>query len=72
MFKQAATHNDSTDLQEYSEIVSAYITECIEELKTITVRTNQKPWLTGEAPEQNAAFTTVLQENYHDSFSATS
>lgn len=41
MFKQAATHNDSTDLQEYTEIVSAYITECIEggtELKTVAVR----------------------------------
>ena len=44
-----ATHNDSTDLQEYSD--TAFITNYIEdvtELKTITVWTNQKPWLTEE------------------------
>ncbi len=51
MFKQAATYNNTTDLQEYTETVTAYITKCIDDVtvtKTITVRANQKPWLTGE------------------------
>uniref|UniRef100_A0A9J7ZV96 Reverse transcriptase domain-containing protein n=1 Tax=Cyprinus carpio carpio TaxID=630221 RepID=A0A9J7ZV96_CYPCA len=63
MFKQAATYNNSTDLQEYSETVTAYITKCIEDVtvtKTITVRANQKPWMTGEVyrllETRNAAF----------------
>ncbi len=29
MFKQAATYNNTTDLQEYTETVTAYITKCI-------------------------------------------
>ncbi len=63
MFKQAATYNNTTDLQEYTETVTAYITKCIDDVtvtKTITVRANQKPWLTGEVYRllnaQNAAF----------------
>uniref|UniRef100_A0A9J7Z4K7 Reverse transcriptase domain-containing protein n=1 Tax=Cyprinus carpio carpio TaxID=630221 RepID=A0A9J7Z4K7_CYPCA len=63
MFKQAATYNNTTDLQEYSETVTAYITKCIDDVtvtKTITVRANQKPWMTGEVYSllkmQNAAF----------------
>ncbi len=63
MFKQAATYNNTTDLQEYSETVTAYITKCIDDetvTKTITVRANQKPWLTGEVyrllKARNAAF----------------
>ncbi len=51
MFKQAATNNNTTDFQEYSETVTAYITKCIDDVtvtKTITVRANQKPCLTGE------------------------
>ncbi len=50
MFKLAATYN-TTDLQEYSETVTAYITKCIDDVtvtKTITVQANQKPCLTGE------------------------
>ncbi len=46
MFKQAATYNNTTDLQEYTETVTAYITKCIDDVtvtKTITVRANQKP-----------------------------
>ncbi len=61
--KQAATYNNTTDLQEYSETVTAYITKCIDDVtvtKTITVRANQKPWLTGEVyrllKARNAAF----------------
>ncbi len=63
MFKQAATYNNTTDLQEYTETVTAYITKCIDDVtvtKTITVRANQKPWLTGEVYRllnaRNAAF----------------
>ncbi|KAL0149801.1 hypothetical protein M9458_054849 [Cirrhinus mrigala] len=51
MFKQAATYNNTTDLQEYAETVTAYINKCTEDVtvtKTITVHANQKPWLTGE------------------------
>ncbi len=63
MFKQAATYNNTTDLQEYSETVTAYITKCIDDVtvtKSITIRANQKPWLTGEVyrllKARNAAF----------------
>ncbi len=63
MFKQAATYNNTTDLQEYSETVTVYITKCIDDVtftKTITVRANQKPWLTGKVYKllkaRNAAF----------------
>ncbi len=63
MFKQAVTYNNTTDLQEYTETVTAYITKCIDDAtvtKTITVRANQKPWLTGEVyrllKARNAAF----------------
>ncbi len=63
MFKQAATYNNTTDLQEYTETVTAYITKCIDDVtvtKTITVWANQKPWLTGEVyrllKARNAAF----------------
>ncbi len=63
MFKQAATYNNTTDLQEYTETVTAYITKCVDDVtvtKTITVRANQKPWVTGEVyrllKARNAAF----------------
>ncbi len=51
MFKEAATYNNHTDLQEYTETVTAYIKKCIDNVtvtKTITTRANQKPWLTAE------------------------
>ncbi len=54
--------NISVDAK-YTETVTAYITKCIDDVtvtKTITVRANQKPWLTGEVyrllKAQNAAF----------------
>ncbi|KAK0136911.1 hypothetical protein N1851_026933 [Merluccius polli] len=50
MFKQAATYNQHINIQEYSDTVTAYISKCIDDVtdtKTITVRANQKPWLTG-------------------------
>lgn len=65
MFKQAATYNNTTDLQEYTETVTAYITKCTDDVivtKTITVRANQKPWLTEEVyrllKARNVAFRT--------------
>ncbi len=51
IFKEAATYNNHTDLQEYTEIVTAYIKKCIDDVtvtKTITTRANQKPWMTAE------------------------
>ncbi len=46
MFKEAATYNNHTDLQEYTETVTAYIKKCMDDVtvtKTITTRANQKP-----------------------------
>uniref|UniRef100_A0A8C5DT67 Reverse transcriptase domain-containing protein n=1 Tax=Gouania willdenowi TaxID=441366 RepID=A0A8C5DT67_GOUWI len=51
MFKQAATNNNITDLQEYTETVTSYMEKCMDDVtvtKTFTIRANQKPWLTGE------------------------
>ncbi|XP_058650447.1 uncharacterized protein LOC131551470 [Onychostoma macrolepis] len=51
MFKEAATYNNHTDLQEYTETVTAYIQKCTDDVtvtKTITTRANQKPWMTAE------------------------
>ncbi len=51
MFKETATYNNHTDLQEYTETVTAYIKNCIDDVtvtKTITTRANQKPWMTAE------------------------
>ncbi len=64
MFKQAATYNNTTDLQVYSETVTAYITKCIEDvtvMKTITVRANQKPWLMGEVYRLMKAWNAALR-----------
>ena len=51
MFKQVATYNHHTNIQEYIDTVTAYIIKCIDdvtETKTITVRANQKPWPMGD------------------------
>ena len=51
MFKQAATYDNHTDIEEYTETVTSYISKCIADVthtRTITVRANQKPWLTAE------------------------
>ncbi len=51
MFKEAATYNNHTDLQEYTETMTAYIKNCIDDVtvtKTITTHANQKPWMTAE------------------------
>lgn len=51
-FKRAAIYNVcSTDIEEYTEAVTAYIAKCTDDVthcKTITVGANQKPWLTGK------------------------
>ena len=51
MFREAATHNNNTDIEEYTDTVTSYISKCIDDvthMKTITNRANQKPWLTGD------------------------
>ncbi len=51
MFKEAAIYNNHTDLQEYTETVTAYIKNCIDDvtvIKTITTHANQKAWMTAE------------------------
>ncbi len=59
MFKQAATYNNTTDLQEYSETVTAYITKCIDDVtvtKSITVRANVGQEVYRLLKARNAAF----------------
>ncbi|MCJ8729503.1 hypothetical protein PDJAM_G00107090 [Pangasius djambal] len=51
MFREAATDGDFTDLEEYATSVTSYISKCIDNVtvsKTITSRSNQKPWMTAE------------------------
>lgn len=51
MFREAATDGDSTNLEEYASSVTSYISKCIDDVttsKTITTRSNQKPWMTAE------------------------
>ncbi|KAI5624293.1 gastrula zinc finger protein XlCGF28.1-like [Silurus asotus] len=49
MFREAATYGDSINLEEYTSSVTCYISKCVEDVtisKTITTRSNQKPWMT--------------------------
>ncbi|KAK3565926.1 hypothetical protein QTP86_021443, partial [Hemibagrus guttatus] len=49
MFRDAATKDDTTDLEEYMSSVTSYISKCIDDVtisKSITTRSNQKPWVT--------------------------
>ena len=51
MFKQASTYNNQTDIEEYTDTVTSYITKCIDDVthtKDIITRANWKPWLTGD------------------------
>ncbi|KAK3560673.1 hypothetical protein QTP86_014520, partial [Hemibagrus guttatus] len=51
MFREAATNGDSINLEEYTTSVTSYISKCIDDVtvfKTITTRSNQKPWMTAE------------------------
>ncbi|KAJ8366183.1 hypothetical protein SKAU_G00150140 [Synaphobranchus kaupii] len=48
MFKQAATYNNHTDIEEYTDTVTSYISKCIDDVthtKTIITRANRKPCL---------------------------
>ncbi|KAK3541003.1 hypothetical protein QTP86_009520 [Hemibagrus guttatus] len=51
MFREAATNSDSMNLEEYTTSVTSYIRKCVDDVtvsKTITTRSNQKPWMTAE------------------------
>ncbi|KAK3567736.1 hypothetical protein QTP86_024052, partial [Hemibagrus guttatus] len=51
MFREAATNGNSINLEEYTTSVTSYIDKCIDDVtvsKTITTRSNQKPWMTAE------------------------
>ncbi|KAK3516331.1 hypothetical protein QTP70_009387 [Hemibagrus guttatus] len=51
MFREAATNSDSINLEEYMTSVTSYIGKCIDDVtvsKTITTRSNQKPWMTAK------------------------
>ncbi|KAK3536389.1 hypothetical protein QTP86_008850 [Hemibagrus guttatus] len=51
MFSEAATNGNSINLEEYTTSVTSYIGKCIDDLtvsKTITTRSNKKPWMTAE------------------------
>ncbi|KAK3515310.1 hypothetical protein QTP70_013457 [Hemibagrus guttatus] len=50
--REAATNGDTINLEEYTTSVTSYISKCIDDVtvsKTITTRSNQKPWMTAEA-----------------------
>ncbi|KAM9828286.1 uncharacterized protein ACBT44_021775 isoform 1-T1 [Syngnathus typhle] len=55
MFRRAATCDDRTDIEEYTDSVSSYITKCIDDVthaKSIVTQATRKPWLTGAAEAQ--------------------
>ncbi|KAK3560578.1 hypothetical protein QTP86_010916 [Hemibagrus guttatus] len=50
-FREAATNGNSMNLEVYTTSVTSYIGKCIDDVtvsKTITTRSNQKPWMTAE------------------------
>ena len=51
MFREAATTDGFIDLEEYTASVTGYISKCTDDVtvtKSITTRSNQKPWMTAE------------------------
>ncbi|KAI5607669.1 hypothetical protein C0J50_6989, partial [Silurus asotus] len=51
MFREAATNGEFINLEEYTSTVTSYIGKCIDDVttsKTITIRSNQKPWMTAK------------------------
>lgn len=51
MFKEAATYDEHTKLDEYAMSVSTYINRCMEDIsitENITTRANWKPCMTDE------------------------
>lgn len=51
MFREAATHGNSTNLEEYTALVISYISKCIDDV-TIAAWSNQRPWMAAEVPAQ--------------------
>lgn len=47
MFKEDATRNGHTDLEEYASSVTGYIVKCVDDVLTriITIWPDQRPWL---------------------------
>jgi len=59
MFKQAATYNKHTYIEEYTDTVTSYIRKCIDDvthIKTIITMANKTPWLIGEVRRLLRAF----------------
>ncbi len=61
VFRQAATKDQEIDIEDYAVAVSGYIYKCMEDVcvtKCITVRANEKPWMTAEvrAPAESKRF----------------
>ncbi|KAK3556405.1 hypothetical protein QTP70_007975, partial [Hemibagrus guttatus] len=51
IFREATTNSNSINKEEYTTSVTSYIGKCIDDMtvsKTITTRSNQKPWMTAE------------------------
>lgn len=64
VFKEAATGQLGVNVKEYAEAVSGYIQKCTEDIcvtKDITVRANQKPWLTNEVRSKLRARNTAFR-----------
>lgn len=66
MFRQAATYNNHTDIEKYTDTDTSYIRKCIDDVthtKTTITSANQKPWLTDDVRrllrERNHAFRAV-------------
>ncbi|XP_034044542.1 tudor domain-containing protein 7A-like [Thalassophryne amazonica] len=62
MFRAAATTGSNVDLEEYSSTVHCYIRSCIDNMttsKTITIRPNQKPWMTRKFDQSLSSITPV-------------
>ena len=71
IFKQAATHNNHTDLNTYTSSVLDYITFCMNSVitqRTILTLPNHKPWMngavTGLLKARDAAFDSGDAEAY--------
>lgn len=48
VFKEVATRNDHTDLEEYASSVTGYIVKCVDDVvltRIITIWPDQRPWL---------------------------
>lgn len=68
MFRDAATDNDSTNLEEYMPSVMSYISKCIDDItvsKTIITHSNQKSWMTAEMRKQLRDPRLRLQKRRH-------